>query len=329
MQLHIDKTNKIPAYKQIADQICELIKKKELKPGDKLPTERQLSFETGISRGTIKAAYGVLLDMGKIETIQGSGSFIANKSGEEGIKVVIEEIRSFLDRIEDVDMSLMEVESLFRKEIQKRMNDGRRVKVAWVDCCIESLTTANEQIGQMSKVEATSFVLADIVKKPELIEDKYDLVVTTPKHYEELITVIPEKIDRIQKVTLNMKLLSVIEIAKIPKDKVTIGLCISEVFKRIMAEQIMEFDNLQEIKILTNEKNLDELQAALDMSDYLLLPPEYVAQGNDEMAKRLSTFEARGGKIISFEYQLDRGSMIHFEEVIEKKWYEIHHINTL
>ena len=320
MRLDIDKSKKVPAYKQIVEQFGEMIKAGELKPGDKLPTERALSLETGISRGTIKAAYALLLKMGKIETIQGSGSFIANTSGEDGVKKVTKEINDLLDKIEDVEMSLSEVERLFKQEIQRRMGQNIRLRVAWVDCCIESLTTASEQIAQMSKVESVGHLLAKVLTNPKQVTEDYDLIVTTAKHYEDLIQVIPEQIKKIQKITLSLKLLSVIEIAKIPKDKVTMSLCISEIFREIMKEQLLEFDNLNDIKMFTNQDALEVIKKALDESDYLLLPPEYIVCDNKEVIELLRLFESKGGKIISFEYQLDRGSMIHFEEEVDKRW---------
>lgn len=320
MKLEIDKTIKTPAYKQIAMQLCRMMVNGELKAGDKLPTERALSIETGISRGTIKAAYALLLELGKIETIQGSGSFVTDKSGEEGIKLVVEGINTLLDKIQDVEISLSDVERLFKQEIQKRKGKNVKLKVAWVDCCIESLTTASEQIAQMSKVDNTSYLLDQVLAHPEQITQGYDLIVTTAKHYEQLIKVIPEQIDKLQKVTLSLKLLSIIEIAKIPKDKGTMSLCISEVFKNIMKEQLLEFDNLNEIKMFTNQDPVEEIKRALDESEYLLLPPEYDICEHREVIQLLQLFESRGGKIVTFEYQLDRGSMIHFEEVVDIRW---------
>ena len=78
MWIQIEKNSELPVYRQIMEQITKKIQKKELMPDDQLPTERELSISTGISRGTIKRAYDELSAAGIIQRLQGSGTFVAN-----------------------------------------------------------------------------------------------------------------------------------------------------------------------------------------------------------------------------------------------------------
>jgi DNA-binding FadR family transcriptional regulator len=68
-----------PQYERIAELIVEYIATHELHPGDRLPTEQQLSEEFGVSRMTVRDAVKVLTPSGAVRTRRGSGIFV----GEE------------------------------------------------------------------------------------------------------------------------------------------------------------------------------------------------------------------------------------------------------
>ncbi|MCS4484806.1 GntR family transcriptional regulator [Gleimia sp. 6138-11-ORH1] len=51
----------------------------ELKPGDKVLSERELCEKFGVSRMTVRQAIGELVAEGKLERIQGKGTFVAHE----------------------------------------------------------------------------------------------------------------------------------------------------------------------------------------------------------------------------------------------------------
>jgi GntR family transcriptional repressor for pyruvate dehydrogenase complex len=61
---------------EVFDQIKTAILERRLKPGEKLPTERELMQELGVSRVPIREALKLLGNMGFIETRQGGGSYV-------------------------------------------------------------------------------------------------------------------------------------------------------------------------------------------------------------------------------------------------------------
>lgn len=67
-------------YEQVIDQIQQKILCGELKNGDKLPSERELSEQMNISRTSIREAIRVLESMGVVESIHGEGNFICSNS---------------------------------------------------------------------------------------------------------------------------------------------------------------------------------------------------------------------------------------------------------
>lgn len=63
-------------YEQVIEQIQENILAGDLKKGDRLPSERELSEVMNISRTSIREAIRVLEAMGVVESIQGEGNFV-------------------------------------------------------------------------------------------------------------------------------------------------------------------------------------------------------------------------------------------------------------
>jgi GntR family transcriptional repressor for pyruvate dehydrogenase complex len=63
-------------YESAIEQIMDLVKRSELKPGDKLPPERKLAEELSISRGSLREAFRVLESKGLIKSKAGGGRYI-------------------------------------------------------------------------------------------------------------------------------------------------------------------------------------------------------------------------------------------------------------
>lgn len=110
--LNIDARSSKPIYEQIVEQIKENIMKGILRPGDRLPSVREMSTLLTVNPNTVSKAYQELEREKAIETIRGRGTFIAQnyipKRDEEKMqkikellkKVVIESHYLGLDREE-------------------------------------------------------------------------------------------------------------------------------------------------------------------------------------------------------------------------------------
>ena len=82
MKFYIDSASGVPFYRQIIDQIECAIAHGELKPGDQLPTVRQLAMDLAISPNTVSKAYSQLDILGILQTQQGTGTFISPQKAE-------------------------------------------------------------------------------------------------------------------------------------------------------------------------------------------------------------------------------------------------------
>jgi GntR family transcriptional repressor for pyruvate dehydrogenase complex len=68
-------------YRQIADQIGDLIARGEFKPGERLPAERDLAKQLGVSRPSVREALIALEVQGYVEVRVGSGVYVKNANG--------------------------------------------------------------------------------------------------------------------------------------------------------------------------------------------------------------------------------------------------------
>jgi GntR family transcriptional repressor for pyruvate dehydrogenase complex len=78
-RVNVDRASQL-----IVDQIKRLIRDGSLQPGDRLPTERDLGQQLGVSRVTVREALRVLEATGLIQVRQGAhgGSFLTSPSAE-------------------------------------------------------------------------------------------------------------------------------------------------------------------------------------------------------------------------------------------------------
>jgi len=70
----------------IVDQVTLILHERILDgiflPGDKLPSEQELSQELGVSRGTVRSALAALSNQGLIDRRQGDGTYVSSTSPE-------------------------------------------------------------------------------------------------------------------------------------------------------------------------------------------------------------------------------------------------------
>lgn len=68
---------------QVFDQLREMVLRGRLEPGDRLPSERALACQMGVSRPTVREAVGKLVNLGLVKQSQGRGTFVADRRGDD------------------------------------------------------------------------------------------------------------------------------------------------------------------------------------------------------------------------------------------------------
>ncbi len=70
-----------PIYLQIIDRLSKEIVRGLLKPGDKLPSVREMAIQSGVNPNTIQRTYSEMERMEIVETKRGQGTFVTENEG--------------------------------------------------------------------------------------------------------------------------------------------------------------------------------------------------------------------------------------------------------
>jgi GntR family transcriptional regulator len=144
IQFHIQPDSEIPASTQLFDQISFAIASRQISPGYRLPSTRQLAMQTGLHRNTISKIYDRLEAAGLVEAQVGSGIYVRTMGQEVGAKhksaglsmgapsqpsSAYKLVQESLDELLNQGYSLHQARDLFLTEINQRLNAGTRVIV--------------------------------------------------------------------------------------------------------------------------------------------------------------------------------------------------------
>jgi GntR family transcriptional regulator len=122
MRLQIDLESKVPIYFQVEDQVRALIAAGQLRPGEQLPTIRELAADLRVNYNTIARAYLELDRDGVISTQRGRGTFVAGVPDEEQMvrkrrRKLHAVVRSALDEAKLLGYEPAEIAEAFEEEL--------------------------------------------------------------------------------------------------------------------------------------------------------------------------------------------------------------------
>jgi GntR family transcriptional regulator len=78
---HVDRAGSTPAYAQLVRQVREALRMGQLRPGDRLPTVREVVTSCTVNAATVLKAYRELELSGLVESRQGSGTYVRGTLG--------------------------------------------------------------------------------------------------------------------------------------------------------------------------------------------------------------------------------------------------------
>ncbi|MEA1939121.1 MAG: FadR/GntR family transcriptional regulator, partial [Candidatus Caldatribacteriota bacterium] len=137
--MEFKKITSVRLYESVIEQIMLLIKNKELQPGDKLPTERELAEKLSISRGSLREAFRVLESRGLIKSKPGGGRYIREirKNGRTNTANIISSLEK------SSILELLEAREIFEVKIAKLA--AQRVTAEELELIEKALNKMNEE----------------------------------------------------------------------------------------------------------------------------------------------------------------------------------------
>ena len=77
-----------PRYELVAEEILQLIGELLLRPGDRMPTEKELAARLGTSRTVVRDAVKILSATGRVSAQKGRGLYVADNKSMLGAPAV-------------------------------------------------------------------------------------------------------------------------------------------------------------------------------------------------------------------------------------------------
>ncbi|KRL93327.1 GntR family transcriptional regulator [Levilactobacillus hammesii] len=115
--------DKVPIYYQIENHIYHEIITGTLKPGEKLPSVRQLAVDVTANVNTVQRALSEMITAGIIESKRGRGNFVTMETAKiEQLKVqlVTAQLAQVYEQLHALNLSDTEILTSLQQYIQQR-----------------------------------------------------------------------------------------------------------------------------------------------------------------------------------------------------------------
>jgi len=188
-----------PITTSIVNLIMDYLLQKEIKPGDKLPTEIEFAKQLGVARNSVREAIKMLTSLGFIEVRRGVGTFISksistsafnpmilNLVFDQGTSKELAELRYLfeagmaelvIERVTDADMVMLEeANERIREAAENDPHDIRRLRERNINFHRQMmLITRNKLIAKMGTAVYTMYRAASerVVSKDPLADYKH------------------------------------------------------------------------------------------------------------------------------------------------------------
>lgn len=121
MFLRIEKGSAVPISRQLADQIASHCASGSVRPGDRLPSVRELARELAVNQNTILRVYERLCGEGLLEMRHGQGTFIAARAKRGQLAVhrerLVDELRQLARQAVGLGLSADELHELLSEAV--------------------------------------------------------------------------------------------------------------------------------------------------------------------------------------------------------------------
>lgn len=134
---YLRKLNSESVVQQVINCLTDAMINKELKPGDKIPTEMELAASLGVGRNSIREAIKILVYLGVLEIRRAEGTFVCEGFSESMIDPMIYGI--ILDKTDSYD-NLMEL---------REMVEAGVVQLAMVKYSEQDMKNLEEKLAVM------------------------------------------------------------------------------------------------------------------------------------------------------------------------------------
>lgn len=248
---------------------------------------------------------------------QGKGTFVLEpeyKSADSKEQAIIL-IDSLIHNLEKMHFSQKEIETYFDLVLRERQSKTIHVRLGVVDCNPEALHNIHSQLNRLEQVHITTFLLHELDSSTVPYDTHLDLVTTTSTHFEELSKKTTNSL-QILPISLAPSSDTIVNLSKIKKDS-KVGICTQSArFGKIVENIFKQFAQAEvpDIYLFESQKSL---KSFCKDKEVIIVPYEYESFCSPKETSFLQEFQKNNGELLEFNYQVDKGSLLHITKAIE------------
>jgi GntR family transcriptional regulator len=121
IEFHLDARSGVPTYLQLVHQVKQAIRMGILRPGDQLPTVKDVVGKLAINPNTVLKAYRELDHEGLVEGRRGQGTFVSSglpAPPPDETKALRSALRRWLERARDAGLDEQSIADLFADTVR-------------------------------------------------------------------------------------------------------------------------------------------------------------------------------------------------------------------
>jgi GntR family transcriptional regulator len=203
VRFRVNIESPVPASAQLYEQLSFAVASRQLPPGAKLPSVRQLSMQTGLHRNTISKVYNQLEANGMVQARPGSGVYVIEHESVVPESTIQSLIRRTLETALAQGYTLSQVQTILDLEVTQRLEHQAQVLVTSTDAGSLALMVA--ELKTQINIPVQGMLLGELKKLPTptqiglVVTQRYDFNATRQLLAEYPGTVFPVDIHTYEK----------------------------------------------------------------------------------------------------------------------------------
>lgn len=126
IEFRIDRRSGVATYQQLVNQTRHALRLGLLRPGDQLPTAKEVVAATSINPNTVLKAYRELEREGLVEGRRGMGTFVSASLAQPDAAELREELAAWMRRAREDGLEREYVEALVKAQLDEHYEgEGR------------------------------------------------------------------------------------------------------------------------------------------------------------------------------------------------------------
>ncbi|MEW6264452.1 MAG: GntR family transcriptional regulator [Thermodesulfobacteriota bacterium] len=196
MEIKLNRKNQLPIHTQLKAQLQHLIQCRQLSPGARLPTVRQLAGFLRINRNTVSKVFSEMEKEGYLTCEPGRGTFVSRPKTES--KMRIERMQKLLAVIDQAVGQAKELGftpeeltlTLFaRVQTADKPVQTPRTSAVFIECNRFNVEAFSAELRKELPLRIKPMLIDDFRRQAEKTPtafNRYDLIITTVFHHDEV-----------------------------------------------------------------------------------------------------------------------------------------------